>query len=143
MWLLWGDVCPSWICFLMHWTSFYRASHHIHLSGCPLSHLVLSPWPLMSSLLSCSILIVNRNIVSPTLHVNPTLFVIACQTFGGLYIYICLQLLSLTKCFFIQFHPICNHPWQYFITSCWQEKVGFWPMDDLIHHPWQYLVTYS
>ena len=23
------------------------------------------------------------------------------------------------------FHPNSKHPWQYFITSCWQEKVGF------------------
>ena len=34
-----------------------------------------------------------------------------------------LQLLSNTKS---DFHPNFNHPWQYFITSCWQEKVGFW-----------------
>ena len=29
-------------------------------------------------------------------------------------------------------HPNFNHPWQYFITTCWQEKVGFWPMNELI-----------
>ena len=23
------------------------------------------------------------------------------------------------------FHPNFNHPWKYFITTCWQEKVGF------------------
>ena len=41
------------------------------------------------------------------------------------------------------FHSDFSHPWQYIITSCWQEKVGFWPMDKLIHHPWQYEFTYS
>ena len=40
------------------------------------------------------------------------------------------------------FHPSFNHPWQYFITSCRQEKIGFWPMDEIIYHPWQYLFTY-
>jgi hypothetical protein len=33
--------------------------------------------------LCCSILIVNRGIVSPTLNVNPPLFVILCKFFGG------------------------------------------------------------
>ena len=37
------------------------------------------------------------------------------------------------------FHPNFNHQWQHFITSCWQDNVGFWPMDELIHHPWQYV----
>ena len=37
--------------------------------------------------LSCSILIVNRGIVSPTLNVKPTLFVILCKEIGGLQIY--------------------------------------------------------
>ena len=33
--------------------------------------------------LICSIVIVNRDIVSPTLNVNPTLFVIPCVFLGG------------------------------------------------------------
>ena len=45
----------------------------------------------------------------------------------------CVQMTLGISWFFIQ---ISNHPWQYFITSCWQKKVGFWPMDELIHHPW-------
>ena len=32
---------------------------------------------------------------------------------------------------------------QILITSWWQEKVGFMPMDELIYHPWQNLFTYS
>ena len=34
--------------------------------------------------LACSILIANCGIVSPTLNVNPTIFVIPCNFFGGL-----------------------------------------------------------
>jgi len=41
------------------------------------------------------------------------------------------------------FHPKFNCPWQYFITSWWQENVGFWLIDELIHHPWQFLQTNS
>ena len=44
---------------------------------------------------------VNHGVVSPTLDVNPHLFVIPCN-FGGDYRFTLLQLLSLTKCFFIQ-----------------------------------------
>ena len=31
--------------------------------------------------------------------------------------------------------PNFYHPWQYSIRSWWQEKVGCWPMDELIQHP--------
>ena len=50
----------------------------------------------------------------------------------GDYGFTVLQWPSLTKWYFIQ---NSNNPWQYFITSCWQEKVRFWPMDDssIIH----------
>ena len=41
------------------------------------------------------------------------------------------------------FHSYFNHPWQYFITSGWQEMVGCWSIEELVHHPWQYLFTYS
>ena len=58
----------------------------------------------------------------------------------GDYRFTMLQLLSFIKW---QFTPYFNHQRQYIITSCWQEKVGFWPMNELIHHPWQYLFTYS
>ena len=92
--------------------------------------------------LSCSILNVNHSIVSPTLNVNPTLFVIP-HNFKikikiknlrgeGCYRFTMLLILSLTKSLF---HPNFNHPGQYFIASCSQEKVGFLPMDELIHHP--------
>ena len=59
---------------------------------------------------------------------------------GGDHRFTMLQLLSLTKWFS---HLNSNHPWQYFITSCWQGKVGFTPMDELVHHSWRYLFTYS
>ena len=65
------------------------------------------------------ILIVNYGIVSPTLNVNSTLFVIAWIFLGDLQCYNYYHLPS-------DFHPNFNHPWQYFITSCWQEKVRFW-----------------
>ena len=38
-------------------------------------------------LLSCSILIASFRVVSPTLNINPTSFVIPCNFFGGLHIY--------------------------------------------------------
>ena len=50
--------------------------------------------------LSCSILIVNRDVVSSTLNVNSTLFVIPCTCFGD-YRFTMLQLLSLTKWIFV------------------------------------------
>ena len=53
-------------------------------------------------------------VVSPTLNVNPTLFVIPSNFFGDYRITV-LQLLSLTKQFV---HPKLNHPCQYCITSC-------------------------
>jgi len=74
--------------------------------------------------------------VSPTLYVNPTLFVIACNFFWN-YRFRILQLLSLTKQFFIQNF---NHLWQFYITSCWLEKVGFWAVAEFIHHPWRSLI---
>ena len=91
-------------------------------------------------LLSCSILIVNRSIVSRTLNANPPLNVIPCKIFRGDCRITMLWLVSLTKWFFIQISII--HDKRLF-TSCWQAKVGFWPMDELIHHPWQYWFTYS
>jgi hypothetical protein len=76
---------------------------------------------------SCSILIVNRGIVSPTLNVNPTLFVIPCEMFGGL----CVYSVAIVVTYHAIFHPSFIHPWLYFITSCWQEKIRFlangWP----------------
>ena len=51
-----------------------------------------------------------------------------------------LQLWSVPKWFSIQVSIIRD---ENFITSCWQEKVRCWWMDELIHHPWQYLLTCS
>ena len=55
-------------------------------------------------LLSCSILIVNRAIVSPTLNLNPTLFGISLLTFGEIYSVIN------TITYQVFFHPNFNHP---------------------------------
>ena len=76
-------------------------------------------------------LIVNPSIVSPTLNVNPTLFVIPCKFFGD-YRFKVLQLLSLTKWVFIYISIIHDN-----ISSQAADKrrIGFWPMDELIHHP--------
>ena len=79
---------------------------------------------------------VNRGAVPPTLNVKPTLFVIYCR---GIWVYNVAILVS----YQVNFHPNFNHPWQWFITSCRQENVGFWPMVELIHHSWWYLQTYS
>ena len=69
--------------------------------------------------------------MSPTLNVNPTLFVIPCKFYGDNR-FTMLQLLSLTKRFF---YPNLNHPWQYFIRSWSQEKIGFgqWMNSSIIH----------
>jgi hypothetical protein len=65
----------------------------------------------------------KHNTLSPTLNVNPTLFVIPCKCLG------CYRFTPLlTKCFTSKF----NHPWQYFSWDCWQERVGFWP-SSIIH----------
>ena len=63
--------------------------------------------------------------MSPTLNVNPTLFVIPCEICWGL-------ILSLTKRFFIQISTIHELDTQ---VANKREEVGFWPMDELIHHP--------
>jgi hypothetical protein len=81
-------------------------------------------------LLSFSILIVNHGVMSPTLNVNPTLFVIRVIFFGRLYIYT----YEITIIYQTIFHPILSHPRQHVITSCWQEEVRFWPMDELLLH---------
>ena len=96
-------------------------------------------------LLSCSILIVTCNVVSPTLNVNPTLFIILCEfnfLRGRGYIYIVLQILYTVtyQVIFIQIsiiHDNISSP------SFWQENIGFCAMDELIHHPWTYLFTCS
>ena len=75
--------------------------------------------------------------MSPTLNVNPTLFVIPCKCFGGFLVYS----IAIIITYSVIVHLIFNQ--QYFITSSWQEKVGFGPMDELIHHTWQNLFTYS
>ena len=108
------------------------------------THYLATPRPLKIHILKifglchrfyllCSILIVNYDIVSPTLNVNPTLFAIPCNYFGGSQIYN----VARTVIHQVNFHSNFNHPWQYFITRWWQKKVGCWPMDELIHHPWQ------
>ena len=55
---------------------------------------------------SCSILIVKHGIVSPTLNVNPTLFVIPCEFFEGLYIFH----VAITITYQVIVHPNFNHP---------------------------------
>ena len=62
----------------------------------------------------------NRSIVSPTLNVDPTLFVIPCKMFGGIIDLQCCKNCHSPKWIF---SPNFNLWWQYFITSCWQEKV--------------------
>ena len=57
---------------------------------------------------SCSILSVIRSIVSPTLDVNPTLFVIPCDLWGG-YKFTVLWLLSLAKQLLIQISTIYDN----------------------------------
>ena len=54
--------------------------------------------------------------------------------FLGEYRVTMLQLVPLTK---LIFHPNFNYPWQYFITSCWQEKgrgFGQWRNSSIIHN---------
>ena len=66
-------------------------------------------------------------------HVNPTLFVIPCKFFWW-----ALQIYSVvvTVTYHVIFHPNFNHSWQYFFTSCWQEKekgYGQWMNSSIIH----------
>jgi hypothetical protein len=111
---------------LMFWahnpTSFKRVSFFVSVIGAKPNHVPL-----------------KYQIMSPTLSANPTLFVIPCNFFWGLHIYTVANTVS----FQVDFHPKFNHPWQCFITSCWQKKVGIWPKDELIHHSWQYLFISS
>ena len=51
-----------------------------------------------------------------------------------------LQLMSFTKSFSIQISNIHDN---FSSQVVGKEKVGYWPMDELIHHPWQYLFIYS
>jgi hypothetical protein len=110
----------------------------LYLCLCHLKHidaLATLIWYLVSPTL-----IVNHGVVSPTLKVNLTFLVIPCTFLGGLYI--CNLAINVT--YQVICHPISNHPWQYFITSCWQAReCRFWPMDELSCHPWQYIFTHS
>ena len=63
--------------------------------------------------MSCSILIVNRGVVSNTLNVNPTLFVIPCKLFLGIIDYS----VAIIVTYQAIIHPNFNHPSQYCITS--------------------------
>jgi hypothetical protein len=101
----------------------------LYLCLCHLKHidaLATLIWYLVSPTL-----IVNHGVVSPTLKVNLTFLVIPCIFLGGLYI--CNLAINVT--YQVICHPISNHPWQYFITSCWQENVGFgqWTNSVAIH----------
>ena len=58
-------------------------------------------------------LIVNCNVVSPILNVNPTLFVILCKKIWGIIELQCCDYSHLPS----DFHPSFNHPWQHFIKS--------------------------
>ena len=73
----------------------------------------------------------NPSVVSPTLNVNPTLFVIPCNFFGRLQIY------NVAITITYKVHPNFNHPWPYFITSCWHDKrrwdLGQWMNSSIIH----------
>ena len=72
--------------------------------------------------LSCSIHIVICGILSLTLNVNPTLYVITYNFSWGLKIYG----VAIIVTHQVIFHQNQTYPWQRFVTSCWQEKVGFW-----------------
>ena len=63
-----------------------------------------------------SIVIVIRGVMSPTLYVHPTLFVIHSKFLGG--DYGCTITVAITVTYQVIIHPSPNHPWQYFITSC-------------------------
>lgn len=54
-------------------------------------------------LLPCSIPIVKRGVVSPTLNIEPTLFVIPCNFWGRLHVYS----VAVTQ---VIIHPDFNHP---------------------------------
>ena len=74
--------------------------------------------------MSCSILIVNRAIVSPTLNVNPAWFVIPCKNFWGLWIY------SVAITVTYQVISIIHDN----ISSQVADKSRkFWPFDELVH----------
>ena len=57
-------------------------------------------------LLSCLILLANPGVESPTLHVNPTLFVIPCKRFRGLQSYNVASIVTHE----VVFHPNFNDP---------------------------------
>ena len=81
--------------------------------------------------LSCSILTVNCSIVSPTQHVNLTLFAIPCNFFVRDYRFSqCCNYRHFPSGFLIQISTLHdNLP----SRGCWQEKVGFQPLDGLAH----------
>ena len=98
-------------------------------------------WYLVSPILIVVLLntiFVNRSVVPLTLNVHPILFVISCKNGGSINLHCCNYCHLPSGC-----SSKFEDPWQSFITDCWHEKVGFWPMDELTHHPWKYLLTYS
>ena len=80
--------------------------------------------------MSCSTLTVNRSIVSPTLDVNPTSFVIPCKFFGDNR-FIVLQILSLSKWFFIQFSIIHDNI-SLQVVDKRRERFGQWMNSSII-----------
>ena len=84
-------------------------------------------WCLVSPILIVLLnTIVNNGIVSPTLNVNPNIICHSLEFFWGIIVYS----VAITITYQMIFHPHFNHGWQYFITSWWQEEVGFWPRDE-------------
>ena len=82
--------------------------------------------------LFCSILIVNRGIVSPTLHVNKKLFVIPYNSFWGIIDFTIMHLQSPSKAFSIQNSIIYDNISPKVADK---RKHRFGPTDELTHHP--------
>ena len=82
--------------------------------------------------------------MSPTLNVNPTLFVITCKKIGGIHIFTKLQLLSIIEWFFIRLliiHDNISSQVHYHLIHTREGRVlDQWMNSSIIHHPWQCFV---
>jgi hypothetical protein len=77
--------------------------------------------------------------VSPTINVDPTLFVIPGKCIGGLKTY---NVAITINCEVI-FSSKCQSSMTIFHHKLLTREGRVLAMDELIHHPWQYLFTYS
>ena len=141
--MYWSSFISPWSCSAISWWSmFMTVSFYLtwwrgfaSLTKLPQRLKIAITLNLIFSVtvfnLSCSIQIVNLIIVSQTLNVSPTIFVIS----WGIIDVRCCNYYHLRSDISSKFQSsmIISH------HGFWEDMLGLWPMDELFHHPRQHL----